>query len=95
LQKQKHERKCFIIYPDNQIKMQWDLFFAFLLIYSCLMTPVKIAFSFEDGIIAWSVSENVVDILFGIDMLLTFFCAYLDDSLDTIDDRLKIALNYI
>jgi hypothetical protein len=28
-------------------------------------------------------------------MLLTFFCAYLDDSLDIIDDRFKIALNYI
>ena len=28
-------------------------------------------------------------------MFLTFFCAYLDDSLDIIDDRFKIALNYI
>lgn len=77
------------------MKMQWDLFFAFLLIYSCLMTPVKIAFTFEDDDPGWSISENVVDLLFGIDMLLTFFCAYLDDSLNIIDDRLKIALNYI
>ena len=75
--------------------MQWDLFIAFLLIYSCLMTPVKIAFSFENGNSGWSISDNVIDILFGIDMLLTFFCAYLDEQLEVIDERLKIALNYI
>jgi hypothetical protein len=43
------------------------------------MTPVKIAFTFEDGNDGWTISDNVIDILFGIDMLLTFFCAYLDE----------------
>jgi hypothetical protein len=59
------------------------------------MTPVKIAFSFENGNSGWLISDNVIDILFGIDMLLTFFCAYLDEQLEVIDERLKIALNYI
>ena len=75
--------------------MIWDLYIAALLIYSCMTTPARIAFSYEDGIFQWQVSENVIDSCFGLDILLTFFSAIEDEDLKVIDDRKIIFKNYI
>jgi hypothetical protein len=45
----KRQKKCCMIYPSNEMKMNWDLFMALILIYSCTTTPIKIAFSYTDG----------------------------------------------
>lgn len=88
-------QKSFIIYQDNNIKMVWDLYIALLLIYSCMSTPAKIAFSYGEGIFSWQVSDNVIDSSFGLDIVLSFFSAIEDDDLKVIDDRYIIIKNYL
>jgi hypothetical protein len=62
-----------MIYPSNEMKMNWDLFMALVLIYSCTTTPIKIAFSYTDGNLALQVSDYMIDGLFFIDSFLNFF----------------------
>ena len=38
------KRKRFMIYPDNHKKEVWDLFMTIILLISCVVTPVEIAF---------------------------------------------------
>ena len=49
--KRRQKKNC-MIYPNNEMKMNWDLFMALVLIYSCTTTPLKIAFSYTDGNLA-------------------------------------------
>lgn len=35
--------KC-LIYPENTVKENWDLFMVFVLIASCMTTPINLAF---------------------------------------------------
>jgi hypothetical protein len=75
--------------------MVWDLYIAMLLIYSCMSTPARIAFSYEEGVFGWQVSESVIDSSFGLDIILSFFSAIEDEDLKVIDDRYIIFKNYI
>ena len=44
----KRVKKSCMIYPNNELKMNWDLLLALVLIYSCTTTPLNIAFSYSD-----------------------------------------------
>lgn len=61
--------------------MIWDLYIALLLVYSCMTTPARIAFGYQDGDYKWQFTENVIDSSFGFDMFLMFFTAIEDDEL--------------
>ena len=37
--------KPYIIYPENKKKGVWDLFMTFILVLTCVMTPLSIAFN--------------------------------------------------
>ena len=39
--------KCCMIYPDNRYKSVWDMVIALILIVSCILSPLFIAF--DDG----------------------------------------------
>ena len=34
-----------LIYPDNKIFQGWEMFMTFILLTSCVLTPIEIAFS--------------------------------------------------
>mmetsp|Transcript_24636 Transcript_24636/g.38294 ORF Transcript_24636/g.38294 Transcript_24636/m.38294 type:complete len:93 (+) Transcript_24636:817-1095(+) len=38
------KKKAFIIYPENKLKDYWDLMITIVLLVSCILTPVDIAF---------------------------------------------------
>lgn len=42
---EKQEFKDCIIYPENRTKQAWELFMIVILLISCLITPVEIAFA--------------------------------------------------
>ena len=42
--------KAFIIYPENKTKSLWDLFMTIILILTCIMTPLNIAFNDIDNV---------------------------------------------
>ena len=49
----------------------------------------------DDNSVSWMVTELVLDFLFFIDIILTFFSAYFDKLDVLVDNRRKIACNYL
>jgi hypothetical protein len=83
-----------MLMPGNKFKMLWDLLMAILLIYIAIFVPYSIAF-IRNKIPAVEAMDYLIDICFGVDIILTFFCTFLDSNDKVITDRKKIASNYI
>lgn len=72
----------------------WDTFLVFLVFYTSWASP------FEFGFLEWPVGalaivDNVVNAFFAVDIVLTFFVAYLDKyTFLLVDNRKKIAFRY-
>ena len=70
-----------------------------VLLISCLITPVEIAFAKTstptDGYDTHTIVGFVFDALFFIDVVVIFFSAYVDDNLKLIDDRKTIVKTYL
>jgi len=81
-----------IILPDNPYKKMWDLFIAFLILYSAIVTPYDIAFS-DSSKVSWF--DILIDILLGIDIVLTFFSAYTDEEENLVKNHKKIIKKYL
>ncbi|KAJ8555465.1 hypothetical protein K7X08_012961 [Anisodus acutangulus] len=85
----------YIISPSNPRYRAWDAFLVLLVFYTAWATPFQ--FGFLDrphGPI--DTIDNIVNGFFAIDIILTFFVAYLDRSTySMIDDPKLIALRYI
>lgn len=64
-----------------------------MLVTSCIQTPAAIAFDWNDPFTVYS--SYVIDICFLIDLVLTFFSAYQEDDFHMVEDRGKIAYNYM
>lgn len=70
-----------------------------VLLISCLITPVEIAFAktttSDDGYDTQTLFGFFLDLLFFLDLVSIFFSAYVDDNLKLIDDRRVIAKTYL
>ena len=75
--------------------MNWDLFMTLILILTCMLTPLRLAFSENEEPIEWIVIYYSIDFLFLIDIIVIFNTAYYNEYLQIIDDRKKIAKQYI
>ena len=96
LEHQLKKRKRFIMYPDDYFKLRWDIFIAVLLIISVIATPLDIAFpeiSLESN--SYQVFVYILDILFFIDIVFTFFSAFESQALEIVDDHKIIVFNYL
>ena len=78
----------YLIYPENRLKSLWDFIMTIVLLVSCVITPLDIAFSNEENT---TTLENIVkytiDILFAIDILVTFNTTTYDEDDNVVDDR--------
>ncbi|PIN04682.1 K+-channel ERG [Handroanthus impetiginosus] len=85
----------YIISPFNPRYRAWEMFLILLVIYSAWISPFEFAFlAYRQD--ALSIIDNVVNSFFAVDIVLTFFVAYLDSqSYLLIDDPRKIAIRYI
>ncbi|XP_006647116.1 potassium channel KAT1 [Oryza brachyantha] len=85
----------FIISPYDPRYRSWELFLIVLVVYSAWICPFEIAF-LRDLPSKLLLVENIVDIFFAIDIVLTFFVAYVDSKTHLfVDDRKKIAVRYL
>lgn len=75
------------------MKDHWDIFTAIILIFACATTPYYLAFE-ESDTTGWSIVNNIVDIIFLVDMVLTFNTVLVDDDYRLIEDRKEIARDY-
>ncbi|OAY26718.1 potassium channel KAT3 isoform X2 [Manihot esculenta] len=89
-----HLRK-YVIAPYDRRYRWWQTFLVALVIYSAWASPFELAFK-KAATDAFMPVDLVVDAFFAMDILLTFFVAYLDKSTYLlVDDHKKIALRYV
>ncbi|RID60478.1 hypothetical protein BRARA_F03631 [Brassica rapa] len=84
-----------IISPFNSKYRSWEMWLVLLVIYSAWICPFQFAFITykKDAIF---IIDNIVNGFFAIDIVLTFFVAYLDShSYLLVDDPKKIAIRYL
>ncbi|KAK4490946.1 hypothetical protein RD792_001667 [Penstemon davidsonii] len=84
----------FIISPFHQHYRIWELFLIILVFYTAWVSPFEFGFlKTPKGPLA--ISDNVINAFFAIDIVLTFFVAYLDKATYLLIDTPKlIALKY-
>ena len=94
--KERQNRKRYMLYPEDEIKGQWDVFITLVLLFTCITTPARIAFDNDDDIeVGWETTRWIVDFFFLVDIIINFNSAYQDDDFKTIEDRKRIAAEYI
>ncbi|XP_047325307.1 potassium channel AKT1-like [Impatiens glandulifera] len=86
--------RSYIISPFNSNYRIWEIFLALLVFYTAWVSPFEFGFlEYPDGLL--SIVDNIVNLFFTIDIILTFFVAYLDKStFILIDEPKKIAWRY-
>ena len=85
----------FIFLPDNKYLAFWDFFMTLVLLFSCIETPIQIAFSENDLSPEWEAVNYTIDVLFLFDIILQFNLALYDDDYALITDRCEIAKTYL
>ncbi|KAL4332475.1 hypothetical protein GQ457_07G030190 [Hibiscus cannabinus] len=85
----------YIISPFCPLYRAWEIWLVVLVIYSAWICPFEFAFlSYRND--ALLIVDNIVNGFFAVDIVLTFFVAYLDShSYLLVDDPKKIAIRYI
>ncbi|XP_043704979.1 potassium channel AKT2/3 isoform X2 [Telopea speciosissima] len=85
-----------IISPMNSRYRCWETLMAVLVAYSVWVYPFEIAFMKSSPRGGLFISDNIVNIFFVIDIVLTFFVAYIDPrSQLLVQDSRKITLRYL
>jgi cbb3-type cytochrome oxidase subunit 1 len=87
-------RVPYMLYPEDNKKTNWDMFITLILLWTCISTPARIAFSEEDTI-GWTTLKWTIDFLFLIDIIVIFNSAVQDEDFRTIEDRKEIAKIYL
>lgn len=64
------------------------------LLYTCTMTPIIVCF-IEDDIEPWVTLDWVVTVLFGCDIVVTFFTAFHNKHKELVTNRCLIARRYL
>ena len=97
IMEEKIRRDSWLIMPDNSIQIAWSIFMSLVLVWSCAITPLQLAVIDGDGGLGtfWTVVNGVVDILFLIDLILTFNTAIYDKNFEIIYNRKTIVWNYL
>lgn len=86
----------YIISPYDTIYRCWSTFLIILVVYCAWINPFELGFIDELKPGALFIADTVIDIFFAIDIIVTFFVAYVDDKTQQIEDNPKyIAVRYI
>nr|ANS59119.1 potassium channel transporter [Lycium barbarum] len=84
----------FIVSPYDRHYRLWETFLVVLVIYTAWVSPFEFGF-LQKPIGPLAKTDNVVNGFFAIDIILTFFVAYLDRTTYLlVDNHKKIALKY-
>ncbi|KAL8115965.1 potassium channel KAT3 isoform X2 [Apium graveolens] len=87
--------RTYIIAPYDRRYRWWQAFLVLLVVYSAWSSPFELAFK-EVATGSLLPVDLVVDAFFAIDIILTFFVAYLDKSTYLlVDDHKQIAVRYV
>ena len=67
----------------------------FVLCFVAIILPYRMALYDDDPNIGWLVTWLVIDVLFFIDLILTFFTTYTDSTNNEVTSHKKIAIRYL
>ena len=84
----------FVINPENPYKTIWDLLVSFIIIFSSVVAPYKIAFSDIDSMTD-KVLDSVLSFILLFDIVLNFFSVYIDKDDNIIKNQKKIIKHYL
>lgn len=65
-----------------------------ILLFTCLVTPARLAFAEEDTL-TWEIINQFQNVMFLIDMVIIFLSAYYDDNMRIVTNRKIIAIQYL
>jgi hypothetical protein len=82
------------LYPEDTFKAGWDLYVAIILIFTCVVTPYRIAL-FQKDRPGWLYLGYFIDFSFFLDILIIFNSAFYNDDFELVQDRTIIACDYI
>jgi hypothetical protein len=83
----------FIIHPEGKFYRIWGLIVTSLLMYSATVVPYRIAIHDEEPV-GWIIVDNVIDVLFFLDVIVNMLLAYWDADSNLITDHKTIIGNY-
>ena len=80
-----------------QGKTNWDLFIMLLATYNCYQIPIDVAFApAAFGNTYFKVLHGLIDLLFLVDILVSFRTTFMDDTTgDEISDGKRMAITYL
>lgn len=98
-----HFGSIFVMREPNRFRKFWNFLIGLLLLYTGTLFPYKLCFlEFRinpteniENAQEWVVTEQIVDILFWIDLLVIFFFSYKDERQTEVADLFLIAKHYL
>lgn len=63
-----------VIFPENKYKQRWDILIAILLLITAVYVPLRVSF-YDQVTIGFLVIDSLFDLVFVVDIVLTFFSA--------------------
>ena len=83
--------------PDSRFRSVWNIILATLLVFTCCLVPLRIAFPqlFEDDADAWLAADIFVEWYFFVGVILNFFTGYRNRDGVLILNLNKIAEKYL
>jgi CRP-like cAMP-binding protein len=85
----------FSINPENFFRNLWDFYLSVWLIYSCIVTPVNLAFLETKPGDPLFVVDMIIDFSFLVDVIINFFTGFYDNEGAIHLGNKEIALNYL
>ena len=85
----------YLIHPKSKAKGCWSIIMVIALIYTATIMPYRIAFIDGVGYDTWFILDNILNIIFLIDFILTCFTAIYDQNQKLITNLWIIILNYL
>ncbi|CAK7357046.1 unnamed protein product [Dovyalis caffra] len=90
------QSKGSVISPMDSRYRCWETFMVVLVAYSLWVYPFEVAFLNSSPYSALYIADSIVDLFFAVDIVLTFFVAYIDSRTQLlVRDRRKIAVRYL
>ena len=84
-----------VIDPESKWKIRFDIYIMFVMIFTAIFIPWRLAFYEEDDMV-WTIINLMIDLSFLVDIILTFFTAYFDDvKLRLVTNKKDLAWRYI
>ncbi|WRX15245.1 Ion transport domain - like 4 [Theobroma cacao] len=88
--------KGWIISPMDSRYRCWETFMVLLVFYSAWVYPFEVSFFSSSPPRRLYIADNIVDLFFAVDIVLTFFVAYIDRRTHLlVQDSKKIAVRLV